>query len=156
MASPGFPAGRRLFPDPLMPRGHLIAALLALTLTSCVSDGGPISTGTVTNSAAGIPANKVASAGVLGNGLGGSLDERERQRAFAAEMQALEQGEPGEPVGWKGNAAGRHGTVVPGAYYETRGVRCRDYSHTIFIAGRPETARATACRNPDGTWAPVG
>jgi surface antigen len=130
--------------------------LLALTLTSCVSDGGPQQTGSIPYSATSAPVSKIASAGVLGNGLGGNLDEPERQRAFAAEMQALEQGEPGEPVGWKGNAAGRHGTVVPGAYYETRGVRCRDYSHTIYVAGRPETARATACRNPDGSWAPVG
>ena len=76
----------------------------------------------------------------------------EARALLAAELQALEQGEPGEPVGWKGTAAGRYGTVVPGAYYETRGVRCRDYSHTIYVAGRPETARATACRNPDGTW----
>ena len=96
-------------------------------------------------------------AGVLGNGLGSNLDDKDRQRAYAAEVQALEQGEPGEPVGWKGTGGGnRHGTIVPGGYYETRGVRCRDYSHTIYVNGRPETARATACRNPDGTWQPVG
>jgi surface antigen len=70
-------------------------------------------------------------------------------------MQALDLGEPGEPIGWRG-AAGRYGTVVPGAYYETKGTRCRDYSHTIFIDGKPQTARATACRNPDGTWTPGG
>jgi surface antigen len=139
-----------------MPGSKLIAALLALTLAACVSDSGPQQTGTIAYSATSSPASKIASAGVLGNGLGAHLDERDRQRAYAAEMQALEQGEPGEPVGWKGTAAGRYGTVVPGAYYETRGVRCRDYSHTIFSGGRPETARATACRNPDGTWAPVG
>lgn len=127
---------------------------VALTLAACAADSGPQHTGSTAYAA---PAeSKVASAGVLGNGLGANLDERERQRAFAAEMQALEQGEPGEPVGWKGTAAGRFGTVVPGAYYETRGVRCRDYSHTIYVGGRPETARATACRNPDGTWKPVG
>ena len=90
----------------------------------------------------------------LGNGIGTGLDERDHQRAFAAELQALEHGEPGEPVGWRG--AGRYGTVVPGANYERSGMRCRDYSHTIYIDGRPQTARATACRNPDGTWAPVG
>ena len=125
-----------------------------MTRASCAGDAGPQQTGTIAYSAAGSN-TKVASAGVLGNGLGASLEERDRQRAFAAEMQALEQGEPGEPVGWKG-AVGRYGTVVPGAHYETRGIRCRDYSHTIYIDGRPQTARASACRNPDGTWAPVG
>ena len=139
-----------------MPGSKPIVALLALALAACASDSGPQQTGTTAYTATGTPAGKIAAAGVLGNGLGASLDERDRQRAFAAEMQALEQGEPGEPVGWKGSLAGRYGTVVPGGYYETRGVRCRDYSHTIYINGRPEAARATACRNPDGTWAPVG
>jgi surface antigen len=132
----------------------IAAALMALAVASCAADTGLQQTGTIAYSETG-SSTKVASAGVLGKGLGVTLEERDRQRAFAAEMQALEQGEPGEPVGWKG-AAGRYGTVVPGAYYETRGIRCRDYSHTIYIDGRPQTARASACRNPDGTWAPVG
>lgn len=133
----------------------IAAGLLALAVAGCAaSDAGPQQTGTIAYSATGSD-NKIASAGVLGNGLGASLDDRDRQRAYAAEMQALEQGEPGEPVGWKG-AAGRYGTVVPGAYYETRGIRCRDYSHTIYMDGKPQTARASACRNPNGTWAPVG
>jgi surface antigen len=138
-----------------MRRSNVLAALLALTLASCAADSGPQHTGSTAFTAPAPTETKVASAGVLGNGLGANLDERDRQRAFAAEMQALEQGEPGEPVGWKG-MPGRYGTVVPGGYYETRGIRCRDYSHTIYVGGRPETARATACRNPDGTWKPVG
>jgi surface antigen len=137
-----------------MPR-KFVAALTALpallALAACAGDPGQ--TGSIAYTATA--SSKVAAAGVLGNGLGASLDERDRQRAYAAEMQALEQGEPGEPVGWRGGS-GRHGTVVPGGYYETRGVRCRDYSHTIYSDGRPQTARATACRNPDGSWSPVG
>ena len=137
----------------------LIAALAALALASCagsdVAPGvqQPATTGSIAN--AGSPRSAVSVAGVLGDGIGAGLDERDRQRAYAAEMQALEQGEPGEPVGWRGDA-GRYGTVVPGASYETRGTRCRDYSHTIYIDGRPQTARATACRGPDGAWTPVG
>jgi surface antigen len=130
----------------------MAAALSALVLAACAGDPGPPQTGSIAYSAT--QSSKVAAAGVLGNGLGTNLEERDRQRAYAAEMQALELGEPGEPVGWRGDS-GRYGTVVPGAYYETRGVRCRDYSHTIYIDRRPQTARATACRNPDGTWSPV-
>jgi surface antigen len=132
-----------------------IAVLLtALALASCAAGESvaPQPAGNVTGS---VSRSSVAPAGVLGNGIGAGLDERDRQRAFSAEVQALDQAEPGEPVGWRGSA-GRYGTVVPGAFYETRGTRCRDYSHTIYIDGRPQTARATACRNPDGTWAPVG
>jgi surface antigen len=109
-------------------------------------------TGGIGNASA--PKPGVANAGVLGNGIGMGLDDRDRQRAYDAEMKALEQGEPGEPVGWRG-AAGRYGTVVPGAAYEARGTRCRDYSHTIYMDSKPQTARASACRNPDGTWSPV-
>ena len=102
------------------------------------------------------PASAGITGGVLGSAIGTALDERDRQRAYAAEMQALENGEPGEPVGWRGDGPKRYGTVVPGAPYQTRGTRCRDYSHTIYIDGKPQTARGTACRNPDGSWTPVG
>jgi surface antigen len=133
-----------------------ISVLATLVLAGCVTDSGPQQTSSIPYTATANSGMKVASAGVLGNGLGSALNDKDRQRAYAAEVQALEMGEPGEPVGWKGLAAGRYGTVVPGAYYETRGVTCRDYSHTIFINGRPEAARATACRTAEGTWAPVG
>ena len=134
--------------------GPIGAALAALALVACaanepVAPQGP----NVTVSAAA--RSTVAAAGVLGNGIGTGLDERDRQLAFSAEMRALDAGEPGEPVGWRGHP-GRYGTVVPGGYYETRGTRCRDYSHTIYIDGKPQTARATACRNVDGTWTPSG
>ena len=136
--------------------GRLIVILTALALAACAGSDAVVSpppAGNVTGSVGNTSANKIASVGVLGNGFGSVLDERDHQRAFAAEVQALEQGEPGEPVGWRG-AAGRFGTVVPGAPYETRGTRCRDYSHTIFMDGKPQTARASACRNPDGSWTP--
>jgi len=143
-----------------MPTAKLIAvALAALALAACaVSETAVVPQPASINVTGGIgstaPKSAVANAGVLGNGIGTSLDERDRQRAYDAELRALEQGEPGEPVGWRG-AAGRYGTVVPGASYETRGARCRDYSHTIYVDAKPQTARATACRNPDGTWSPV-
>ena len=143
-----------------MPAARLIAvACLTIALASCAMSDGPATPQPASvNVTGGIPGTAakgmVANAGVLGNGIGAGLDERDHQRAHDAELKALEQGEPGEPVGWRG-AAGRYGTVVPGASYETRGTRCRDYSHTIFVDGKPQTARATACRNPDGTWSPV-
>ena len=33
---------------------------------------------------------------------------------------------------------------------------CRSFTHTIYLDGRPQTVRSTACRNPDGTWSSVG
>jgi surface antigen len=144
-----------------MPTIQLIAAAFAaLALASCsVSEFSltpqPASvtvTGGIGNASG--PRPGVANAGVLGNGIGTGLEERDRKRAYEAEIRALEMGEPGEPVGWHG-AGGRYGTVVPGVPYEARGTRCRDYSHTIFVDRKPQTARASACRNADGSWSPV-
>jgi surface antigen len=96
-----------------------------------------------------------AAGGLIGSAIGASLDEHDRQAAYAAEMQALESGAPGAPVGWRSDHTAYYGTIVPGPYYQRRGLRCREYSHTIYVRGRPEIARGTACRNPDGSWSPV-
>ena len=58
----------------------------------------------------------------------------------------------GAPVSWKNPDSGRYGTVVPGPAYVESGRNCRSYTHTIYIDGQPQTARGTACRNPDGSW----
>jgi surface antigen len=154
-----------------MPGARLTVALAALTLAGCAADPGAggrqvegNSLGAITSSlfstsqggSSGVTGSVggAPTGGILSGPVGASLDERDRKRAAAAEKQALERGEPGEPVGWRGGA-GRHGTVVPGVDYEIRGVRCRDYTHSIYIEGHPQTARTTACRNADGTWSPV-
>jgi len=84
--------------------------------------------------------------------LGAALDDEDKQRAYAAQMDALERGSSGAPVSWKNPDSGRYGTVVPGPAYVENGRNCRSFTHTIYIDGRPQTARGTACRNPDGTW----
>jgi surface antigen len=126
--------------------GNSLSALTSSLFSTSQSGSAP---GSVTGSVGAAPAG-----GILGGPVGASLDERDRKRAAAAEKQALEHGQPGEPVGWRGGA-GRHGTIVPGVDYEIRGTRCRDYTHAIYIDGRPQTARTTACRNPDATWSPI-
>ena len=93
--------------------------------------------------------------GLNGNRIGAALDDDDRQRAYAAQMQALETGPSGAPVSWRNPDSGRYGSVVPGPAYERNGGTCRQYTHTIYIDGRPQTARGAACRNPDGTWTPI-
>lgn len=93
--------------------------------------------------------------GLIGNRIGAALDDEDRQRAYEAQLAALETGQPGAPVGWRNPDSGRYGSIVPGPQYDRRGSRCRDYTHTIYIDGKPQTARGAACRNPDGTWTPV-
>jgi surface antigen len=92
---------------------------------------------------------------LIGNRIGAAMDDEDRQRAYAAQMTALNDGNPGAPVSWRNPESGRYGTIVPGPYYEASGRRCRSYTHTIYIDGRPQTARGTACHNPDGTWTPL-
>lgn len=93
--------------------------------------------------------------GLIGNRIGASMDEEDRRMAYEAEMAALEGGQVGAPVGWRNPASGRYGNIVPGPVYVQRGARCRAYTHTVYIRGRPEVVRGTACRNPDGTWTAV-
>jgi surface antigen len=90
--------------------------------------------------------------GLIGNRIGASMDEEDRQRAYAAQIQALERGQSGTAVPWRNPDTGRYGSVVPGQAYQSNGLTCRPYTHTIYIDGRPQVARGTACRNPDGTW----
>jgi surface antigen len=97
-----------------------------------------------------------AGAGALiGNRIGAALDDEDKKRAYEAEMNALERGPSGAPVGWRNPDSGRYGSVVPGPAYVQNGRNCRAYTETIYIDGRPQTARGTACRNPDGTWTPL-
>ena len=152
----------------------LIAATLTSSLCACANDPssgpkqdagtvwGAITGALIGSNFGGGTSGHVAGAlagaavgGLLGNAIGASLDARDRERAYAAQMQAVEYGDPGAPVGWRSPDSGRYGTVVPGPAYQANGLTCREFSHTIYIDGRPQTARGTACRNPDGTWTPV-
>lgn len=91
--------------------------------------------------------------GLIGNRVGAAADENARRRAMEAEYRALQYGPPNSPVVWRDPNANVYGEVVPGAPYQRAGYGlCRDYTHTIYIDGRPEVGRGTACQNPDGTW----
>jgi surface antigen len=92
---------------------------------------------------------------LIGNRIGAAMDDEDRERAYEAQMAALNDGAPGAPVSWRNPDSGRYGTVVPGPAYVANGHNCRSYTHTIYIDGQPQTARGTACRNPDGSWTPL-
>jgi surface antigen len=93
--------------------------------------------------------------GLIGNRIGAAMDDEDKRRAYEAQMAALEAGPSGSPVAWRNPDSGRYGSVVPGPAYDSRGTKCREYTHTIYIDGRPQTARGAACRNRDGTWTPI-
>jgi surface antigen len=91
-------------------------------------------------------------AGMIGNRIGAAMDDEDKRRAYAAQVQALEGGPSGAPVAWRNPDSGRYGSVVPGPSYQANGVNCRQFTHTIYIDGKPQTARGAACRNADGVW----
>jgi surface antigen len=136
-------------PTPKQDSGTLTGALVGGVLGAALGGRG------AGNRIAGAAVGAVAG-GLVGNAIGASLDEEDRRMAYAAEMQALEHGAPGVAVGWRSERTHYYGNVVPGPYYENAGRRCRAFTHTIYINGRPELARGTACRAPDGRWVAVG
>lgn len=94
--------------------------------------------------------------GIVGSEIGRSLDQQDRMLAQQAEYEALERGQSGVSRQWRNPDSGRYGEIVPTKPYKRGNVDCRDYTHKIFIDGRPQAMRGTACRNPDGTWSNVG
>src|ERR1043166_2981542 len=104
-----------------------VLSVLALLLASCTSEFNLGSKSETTASTQAAPAGIMG--GVLSGAIGGNLGEEDRQRAYSAEVQALESGEPGIPVGWRGDGPKRYGTGGPGAPYSARGARCRRVSH---------------------------
>ena len=127
--------------------GTLVGALAGAAI------GSQIGGSTGSRIAAGVAGAAIG--GLVGNRIGAALDDDDRARAYAAQMEALESGPSGAPVNWRNPDSGRYGSVVPGASYQQAGNTCRSYTHTIYLDGRPQTARGTACRNPDGSWTPI-
>ena len=143
-------------------------AVMPLFLAACGPDGpSNADTGTVLGAVAGgIIGNQVGKGsgnvlatmagvvvgGIVGSEIGRRMDEHDRMYAQQAEYAALEDGESDRPRRWRNPDNGRYGDVVPGRPYKRGGYDCRDYTHTVYIDGRPQAMRGTACRNPDGTW----
>jgi len=94
--------------------------------------------------------------GLLGADIGRSLDDADRRIAGQAEYEALEYGRAGRPATWNSPGSGNRGEVVVGPAYEVNRLDCRQYSHRVFIGGRPRVAKGTACREPDSTWRIIG
>jgi surface antigen len=139
----------------------------SLALAACANDSTGLAPGSATGGGSSAFTGSVPSA--PGNAAGGPgglpggpaaatpvvLDPRDRAAAGAAHLRALQFGEPGAPVPWRSAETGHHGTIVPGPAYQSNGLTCREFSHTVYVDNRPQTARGSACRNPDGTWAPL-
>ena len=122
-------------------RGWLGALFLTALVAGCAPSGpNPAAAPPVPAAPQGPP----PPAGVIAGPLGASLSDADRQTAFDAQVDALDKG---PRKSWKGKA-GVFGYIEPGA--DMGG--CRDYAHTIYLDGRPQSGKGNACRQPNGTW----
>jgi surface antigen len=124
-----------------------VGSIVALSLAGCTSSGlqVPGLSGATTAGVVG---------GLIGTSVGRDLDDADKRVARNAEYQALEFGRAGAPITWK-SPSGKTGEVIPQTTYSLNDTTCRDYTQAVFRDGRPEVARGTACRQPDGSWRSV-
>jgi len=147
--------GRAMTVDRFVSLVFGVVGFAGLSVAACSSDIGPVPAGNTLAGGAGNRTGPLAgpvSGGFLGNRIGAALDDDDRRRAYTAQLQALETGPSGAPVTWRNPDSGRYGNVVPGPVYQFNGAPCRQYTHTVYVDGQPQTMRGTACRNQDGTW----
>ncbi len=94
--------------------------------------------------------------GAAGAALTKDMDCNDRSYAYKTYYNGLNSERPGSRYTWKNPSNGHRGDFTVGRYYnDPDNFRCADFTQTIYINGRPEPARGTACRQPDGTWAVV-
>jgi surface antigen len=149
----------------------LAAAAAALTLAACGPEGpNKADTGLAVGAVAGgILGNQIGSGGgrvaataigavvggIVGSEIGRSMDRQDQMLAQQAEFEAFERGQSGMTRQWRNPDNGHYGEVIPTRPYKRGVADCRDYTHKIYIDGRPQAMKGTACRNPDGTWTTV-
>jgi surface antigen len=141
-------------------RTALIAALLALAACGTTKppegDKGVLGD-TPTPPPSGDQAAIVKSmrGGLVGGSIGSGLSDDEKNHALAAEYRALEYGQGGQPVTWKGDDSGTYGQAVAAQPYRVGSQDCRQYTQTVVQDTQSKIARGTACRNSDGSWTPL-
>lgn len=101
----------------------------------------------------GKPADELL-AGILGTEFGNGLSKSSLKTALETEYVALEKGQTGAAVFWKGSGV-TSGTIVPQQVYEVGSSKCRRYLHTITKSVMKRSATGTACRDSAGIWKPL-
>jgi surface antigen len=139
-----------------MPLKSFIVVLAGLSLlTACaakdtVGDNGGLlgmaPVGDLSSGAATVLGN------LTGNPTAKDLDDKDKAISADAVTAALQANAAGKMSNWRNPTSGHSGEVTPGPVYSVNDYSCRDYVHHITIGDRQETLRATACRQPDGTW----
>ncbi len=150
-------------------RSMLLAVAVVMALSGCQSNpmgtketvgtvGGAVAGGLL-GSQVGKGSGKLLAVGAgtllgafLGREVGMSLDRADQQYAEQAANRAYS-APIGQRIAWNNPQSGNSGSVIPTRDgYTQSGSYCREFEQAISVGGRAETARGTACRQPDGTW----
>ena len=89
--------------------------------------------------------------GAVAGPVGRQLTEQDRLIAGKAQFSAVSEG---KRKSWRGKA-GSFGYIEPGAISSGVSGKCREYSHTVYLNGRPKTAKGSACETNPGNWSVV-
>ena len=82
-----------------------------------------------------------------------SLDDADQAFMTQRTNQTLESAPTNQASSWRNPDGGSQATVTPTrTYQQANGTYCRDYSQSIVLGSRSQTANGTACRRSDGTW----
>jgi len=132
---------------------ELVAASIFLLLAAgCSQTTGTASAPASTVATTVVPApGQAATAATAAPAI--TLDAGAARARKDAEYRALEFGKTGIPVSWRSGKSS--GEVVPGAPYQVNSYSCRDYSYTLNAGGTTQSARASACRQANGSWQTV-
>lgn len=154
-----------------------VVGALALSLAACAGPDGRISKQTIgagVGAAAGAGVGSLIGAGggntaaiivggvlgaLIGSEIGRTMDENDRLLAEQAAQDALETYPSNAVNTWRNPDSGHSGTVTPGPQTASSTAErpCRNYTSTIQVDGRYETAEGVACRDPrTGRWQIVG
>lgn len=96
---------------------------------------------------AAAPAGPVAVSGALLGPVGQGLEQKDLDAAYKAQLGALESG---RRTSWRGQK-GTFGYVEVGSEGGLTGT-CRDYTHVVYVGGRPRNGKGTACKGAGGEW----
>jgi len=125
--------------------GAIVGAIAGGLLGNAISRGPQRGAGTAVGAILG---------GVVGGSIGSnSLNCEDRSYEIDTYYSGFEAGRPHARYDWRSQRSDAYGYLEVGDYYRDRaGYRCTTYTQQIYVHGRPELARGTACRQPDGTW----
>jgi len=149
-----------------------LAALLAVSASGCANNsyGNKQNMGTVLGAIGGALLGSEVGDGdgqlaavaagtffgaLLGSEIGRSLDKADRMYAQQAVNRITDTRgvDVGDSIRWNNRRSGNRGVVeVTRDGYSRNGSYCREYQHTIVIAGETQKAYGIACQQPDGSW----